>query len=105
MEIKRENISYDYRTDKLATCIALKLIDGNGFMLKAKAELYASIMDGIGKLVDAKIAEFAERYGEEVIQFAHNNISDDLRDIEPSVKFVDSKEVNRNLLEKAFPKN
>ena len=61
-------------------------------------------MDGIGELVDAKIAEFAERYGEEVIKFAHDNRVDDLRDTEPSpIKFVSSKEINCKLLKKAFP--
>ena len=103
MNLKRKDIEYDHRTGKLRTFIGIDLIDGNGMMLKAKAELYASIMDGIGTLVDAKIAEFAEKYGEEVIKFAHNNITDDLRDTEPSVKFVNSKEITRKLLEKAFP--
>lgn len=102
MKLKRENIDYDPQTGKLATYISIKLVDGNGMMLKAKAELYTSIMAGIETLVDAKIAEFAELYGEEVIKFAHNNRADDLRDAEPSVRFVDSKEVNRKLLEKAF---
>lgn len=106
MEIKRENIDYDPQTDKLVTHIAIKLIDGNGMMLKAKAELYGDIMDGIGKLIDAKIAEFAERYGDEVIKFAHDNLAtDDLRDIEPCIKMVDSKEVTRRLLDKAFSRN
>ena len=103
MEIKRENIDYDPATDKLATHICIKLIDGNGMILKAKAELYANIMDGIGDLIDAKIAEFAERYGEEVIKFAHDNRADDLRDEMQPMKFVSSKEINRKLLDKAFP--
>jgi hypothetical protein len=102
MNIKRKDIDYDPQTDKLATCIAIKLIDGNGMMLKAKAELYASIMEGLDSLVNAKIAEFAERYGDEVIKFAHNNIADDLRD-EPHPKiFVSSKELQRKLLDRAF---
>lgn len=103
MELKRENIDYDHQTGKLATHISVKLIDGNGMMLKAKAELYASIMEGIGALVDAKIAEFAERYGEEVIRFAHHNTDEDLRDIEPSTKLVNTKEIQLKLLDKAFP--
>lgn len=103
MEIKRENIEYDPQTDKLATYLTMKLVDGNGMMLKAKAEMYANIMDGVGKLIDAEIAKFAECYGEEVIKFAHDNRVDDLRDIEPSpTKFVNSKEINRKLLKKAF---
>lgn len=102
INIKRENIKYDPATGKLATFISMKLIDGNGMMLKAKAELYSEIMDGLGKLIEAKIAEFAERYGEEVIRFAHNNTRDDLRDTEPHIKFVDSKEIDRKLLERAF---
>ena len=104
MELKRENIDYDPQTGKLKTVIALHLIDGNGMMLKATAELYASIMDGIGTLVDAKVAEFVERYGEEVIKYAHNNTAGDLRDVEPSVKFVDSREIGKRLLNKAFEK-
>ena len=103
MEIKRENIDYDPQTGKLATCIWLKLCDGNGMLLKAKAELYSSIMDGIDTLIDAKIAEFAIRYGDEVIKFAHNNVADDLRDTEPSIKYRNSKEITQKLLNKAFP--
>ena len=102
MEIKKENIEYDPQTDKLATYITMKLVDGNGMMLKAKAEMYTSIMDGVGKLIDAKIAEFAERYGDEVIKFAHNNIDEVPNDFPTPFKFVDSKEVNRKLLKKAF---
>lgn len=103
MEVKREHIDYDPRTGKLTTIIDLRLTDGNGMILKAKAEMYADIMDGVGKLIDAKIAEFAERYGEEVIKFAHDNLGSNTRDIAPSpVKFVDSRKINRKLLDKAF---
>jgi len=94
---------YDPQTDKLATYITVKLCDGNGMMLKARAEMYANIVDGIGPIIDAQIAEFAERYGEEVIKFAHNNVvEDDLTDIKPRL-MVDSREINRKLLQKAFP--
>lgn len=103
MEFKRQDISYDPQTGKLTTCIVMKLADGNGMMLKAKAELYADIMEGIDKLVEATIAEFAVKYGEEVIKFTHNVTDDDLRDTEPAVRFVDSKEVSRQLLKRAFP--
>jgi len=106
MEIKRENIEYDHQSGKLTTFLMLKLFDGNGMMLKAKAELYADIMDSIGKLVDAKIAEFAEKYGDEVIKFAHDNIAGDDRDCEPEVKkYVSSKEIQQRLLNRAFESN
>lgn len=105
MILERKDINYDPQTDKLATWITIKLIDGNGMMLKAKAELYASIMEGLDTLVNAKIAEFAERYGDEVIKFAHNNIVDDLRDTEPSIKVVNPRETAKKLLNKAFEVN
>ena len=120
MKIKRENIEYDPQTDKLATFVMMKLIDGNGMMLKAKAELYASIMEGLDDLVNAKIAEFAERYGDEVIKYAHNNIDDDLRCEPHPIRYVSNdefekwwskqdklrlttKELQRKLLDRAFP--
>lgn len=105
MELKRANIERDYERDKLVTYLGITLTDGNGMMLKAKAELYASIMDGIGALIDAKIAEFAERYGEEVIQYAHHN-TDALLDKSPMiVQRTDTgcREVQVRLLDKAFP--
>lgn len=106
--IKREEIDYDPGIGKFVTFISTRLCDGNPMMLKATAELYCEILDGIGKLVEAKIAEFAIRYGEEVIKFAHNNIGEELKDTEipievSAAKFVDSREVGRKLLEKAFP--
>lgn len=99
--LERKDIDYDPQTGKLACYLTMKLCDGNGMMLKAKAELYTNIMDGIAPIIDAEIAKFAEIYGEEVIKYTHHNYDDnDLRDWEP--RFVDSKEINRKLLKKAF---
>lgn len=72
MEVKQSDIHYDAPTQKHHIRVVVTLADGNRQMLVAKAELYGSIMDGLDELVTAKIAEFAEKYGEEVIKFAHN---------------------------------
>lgn len=102
LEITKDKIDFDPHIGKLRCNIAIALADGNGMMLKAKAELYGAILDELDKIVDAKIAEFAEKYGDEVIRFAHDNRADDLRDCQPNIKFVDSKTTMKNLLSRAF---
>lgn len=105
MAIPKDRIDYNYETGKYCTLVSIMLDDGNPMFLKARAELYINIMDGITTLIDAKIAEFTEVYGQEVIQFAHGNIGVEAESEGPSIncKVVDSREVGRKLLKKTFP--
>jgi len=102
MELIRENIDYDYENKTLSTHIIIKLSDRNGMVLKAKAEFMADVIEAVNKIIDAKTAEFAEIYGEEVIKNTHHNIStEDLVDF-PKRKTIYNKEVQQKLLDKAF---
>lgn len=96
--IKKTDIDFDPRIEKFRIRLALDLMDGNPLMLKARADLYLAIMDGIGPIVDATIAEFAERYGEEVIKYAHNNVEKDKPSYPTATKFVSNREIQKNLL-------
>lgn len=98
MELKKSEIDFDHRIEKFRTTIAIGLDDGNPMMLKARAELYCNIMDGIGPIVDATIAEFAEKYGKEVIKYAHHNVGEDISPT--TTKYVSSREVQKKLLDK-----
>lgn len=97
MSLKSTDIDFDLTIEKFRTRLAMDLHDGNPLMLKARAELYLDIFNGIAPIIDAAIAEFAEKYGEEVIKYAHNNL--DETDIGPqsTVKYVSSREIQTNL--------
>lgn len=68
---KASDISFDPTLQKFTVRLVMILADGNPQMLKAKAQLYAGILDGLDELVEAKIGEFADKYGGEVIKHIH----------------------------------
>lgn len=61
METKFKDISRDPQTGDFTTCIAVKLADRSVRVLKAKAKLYAGVMNGMGQLVEEKLADFERR--------------------------------------------
>ena len=109
MSIKRDDIQFDPKTGKLVTYISIGLLDGNGMILKAKAEMYMSIMNKIDGLINGVIGEFAEKYGDEVIKYAHDNLDEAPGGPIAKVKWVnssvcvDSRETQQKLLDRAFP--
>ena len=102
-ELRKEDINLT-REQKFRTSIMVVLEDPNPMLLKAKAEFIADAIDGIIKVAEAHEARYEFVYGDEVIRHAHydaNNFDDITA--QPHIK-VDSREIQKNLLERAFDK-
>jgi len=99
---KSKEIDFDYATRKFRVFLEMDLCDGNPLMLEAKAELYLGILNGIGPIIDAEIAEFAERYGNETIKYAHHNSTEDEvdADSQPKTRFISNHVIQNNLHKK-----
>lgn len=104
MELHRESIEFNPETRNLRTSIAIMLEEPNGMLLKAKAELYADVLDAVSKIINAKQAEFEEIYGSEVSKHVHfgKSIDEDVGVTMTPRKTVYSHDVQKRLLDRAF---
>ncbi len=99
MELNIQDIWLDPESEQFRTQICLGLAEFNPAMLKAKAEFFSDILDGIAKIIQAKEAEIEEMYIAYPIEPTSGKVP-----IGPTVKYVSSREIQKKLLDRAFPK-
>ena len=105
MDVKRKDITKNYINGKFTGIVSVRIEEYNPMLTKAKMEFIADVIEGVFKSIEASEAEYLERYGEEVIKNAHMVPADIEDEIDEPIqaKHVQSYEVQKKLLERAFP--
>jgi hypothetical protein len=70
MKVEKKNIEHNPRTGRFETCVFVTVDGYNPMLVKADAQFVADTIDSVFKIMEAKTAEWAEVYSEEIMKQA-----------------------------------